>query len=116
MKAVPTADEDPYYQEFLAEQKEREAKWSANREASTAKKASEAVVSEPQAADEVGIITLKQQLEAKNRECALLMDQLLGQKRLCKVSTFLLYGPVNDLNILSQCSLNTSFVLGNKAD
>ena len=92
----PTADEtghsviteDLHYQDFLAEQQKREAKWSANREASKATKAKAVVPvadNDTQAADEVGII--KQKLEAKNRECTLLMNQLLGQESLCKVST-----------------------------
>ena len=69
--------EDPY-QTFLMEQQNRDGKWSANREASRVKIANET-------RDEIKV--LKQQLQAKDQECALLRDQLRGQERLYKVNT-----------------------------
>lgn len=64
------------YETFLRDQQNWDVEWAANREASRVKKAS---------SDEIS--ALKQQLEAKDRECALLKDQLHGHERLCKVST-----------------------------
>lgn len=52
-----------------------DVEWAANREASRVKKAS---------SDEISAL---KQLEAKDRKCALLKDQLRGHERLCKVST-----------------------------
>lgn len=88
MKTVPgkessaTTIGDPY-QEFLEEQRKREAEWSANRQASAAKKARLDSGAEAKAADEVSAI--KKQLESKKQECVLLRSQLLGQETLCKV-------------------------------
>ena len=86
---------DPY-QQFLAEQREREVEWTRNREASKAKKVrmcsqetessvSSAAGRDAQVEDELRSIA--QQLEEKTRECSLLRNQLLGQESLCKVST-----------------------------
>ena len=77
-----SAEKDPY-QTFLVEQQNRDGKWSANREASRVKKKTN--VTSDETRDKISI--LKQQLQAKDRECALLRDQLRGQERLCKVNT-----------------------------
>ena len=86
--------EDPY-QQFLAEQQEREVEWSRNREASKAKKArmcsQETGSSVGSAAEDTQteneLRNIAKQLEEKTRECSLLRNQLLGQESLCKVST-----------------------------
>ena len=78
-----SAEKDPPYQTFLVEQQKRDGKWSANREASRVIKKTN--VTSDETRDEISI--LKQQLQAKDRECALLRDQLRGQERLCKVNT-----------------------------
>lgn len=62
------------YDKFVLEQEDREVEWLANRGAHKAKKNSEVSI-------------LKQQLESRDRECALLREQLRGQESLCKVST-----------------------------
>ena len=77
-----SAEKDPY-QTFSVEQQNRDGKWSANHEASRVKKKTN--VTSDKTRDEISI--LKQQLQAKDRECALLRDQLQGQERLCKVNT-----------------------------
>ena len=77
-----SAEKDPY-QTFSVEQQNRDGKWSANHEASRVKKKTN--VTSDETRDEISI--LKQQLQAKDRECALLRDQLRGQERLCKVNT-----------------------------
>ena len=77
-----SAEKDPY-QTFLVEQQNRDVKWSANREASRVIKKTN--VTSDETRDEISI--LKQQLQAKDRECALLRDQLRGQERLYKVNT-----------------------------
>ena len=65
------------------EQQNRDEKWSANREASRIIKKTNVTCDDTR--DEISV--LKQQLKAKDRECALLRDQLQGQERLCKVNT-----------------------------
>ena len=77
-----SAEKDPY-QTFLVEQQNRDGKWSANHKASRVKKKTN--VTSDETRDEISI--LKQQLQAKDQECALLRDQLRGQERLCKVNT-----------------------------
>ena len=77
-----SAEKDPY-QTFLVEQQNRDGRWSANREASRVKNKTN--VTSDETRDEIS--ALKQQLQAKDRECALLRDQLPGQERLCKVNT-----------------------------
>ena len=79
--SLQSAEKD-HYQTFLVEQQNRDGKWSANREASRMKKTR---VTSDETSDEISV--LKQQLQAKERECAFLRDQLRGQERLCKVNT-----------------------------
>lgn len=79
--SLQSAEKDPY-QMFLVEQQNRDGKWSANREASRVKKTN---VPSDETHDEISL--LKQQPQKKDRECALLKDQLRGQERLCKVNT-----------------------------
>ena len=81
----PQSTEKDPYQTFLVEQQNRDGKWSANREASRVIKKTN--VTSDETRDEISI--LKEQLQAKDRECALLRDQLRGQERLYKVNTCL---------------------------
>lgn len=76
-----SAEKDPH-QTFLVEQQNRDGKWSANREASRVRKKTN--VTSDETRDEISI--LKQQPQVKDRECALLRDQLRGQERLCQVN------------------------------
>ena len=83
---------DPYT-EFLEEQRKREVQWSANRKSSAAKKAriletsseSEESKSAEDAKEDDEVNRVKQQLEAKDKECQLLQSQVLVQETLCKV-------------------------------
>lgn len=79
--SLQSAEKDPY-QTFLVEQQNRDGKWSANREASRNKKTN---VTSDETRDKISL--LKQQLQEKDRECALLKDQLRGHERLCTVNT-----------------------------
>ena len=90
-----SAEKDPY-QTFLVEQQNRDVKWSANLEASRVIKKTN--VTSDETRDEISI--LKQQLQAKDRECALLRDQLRGQERLYKVNTCI--SNVSASNILTR--------------
>ena len=74
----PQSTEKEPYQTFLVEQQNRDGKWSANHKASRVKKKTS--VTSDETCDEISI--LKQQLQAKDRECALLRDQIQGQERL----------------------------------
>jgi len=70
---VETPVADPY-EKFLAEQKDRECEWTANRAAKRAKVHAEEI---EVVADEVEeIATLRQQLDAKTSECNQLSSQL----------------------------------------
>ena len=65
--ADPNLAQDPYAS-FLAEQRQREIKWATDREAKrTRQELNEHAVE---------IRSLKEQLQAKNRECDLLKNQL----------------------------------------
>ena len=83
---------DPYT-EFLEEQRKRETQWSANRKSSAAKKARiletsseyEESESAEDAKEDDKVNRVKQQLEAKDKECELLRSQVLVQETLCKV-------------------------------
>ena len=70
---VETPVADPY-EKFLAEQKDRECEWTANRAAKRAKVHAEEI---EVVADEVEeIATLRQQLDAKTSECNQLSSKL----------------------------------------
>lgn len=64
------------YAKFILEQEEQEVEWLANRGINKAKKTSEVSI-------------LKQQLESKDRQCALLKEQPRGQEVFCKVTTMI---------------------------
>ena len=72
LSATPS---DPY-QEFLAEEKKRAAEWC---EQTKAKKARNEEKEPKSSSASVTAEDIKLQLESKNRECALLRDQLLVQ-------------------------------------
>ncbi|XP_015750021.1 PREDICTED: uncharacterized protein LOC107329881 [Acropora digitifera] len=90
--AAQPVNRDPYT-EFLEEQRKRETQWSANRKSSAAKKAriletsseSEESESAEDAKEDDKVNRLKQQLEAKDKECQLLRSQVLVQETLCKM-------------------------------
>jgi len=64
--SLQSAEKDPY-QMFLVEQQNRDGKWSANHEASRVRKTN---VPSDETRDEISL--LKQQLQEKDQECALL--------------------------------------------
>lgn len=81
---MPTVVED-HYTAFLNEQRKREEVWSSNRRANAAKKTNFASGESESSASEVDI--LKEKLQSKSRECALLQRQVLDHENICKVST-----------------------------
>lgn len=81
---MPTVVED-HYTEFLNEQRKREEVWSSNRRANAAKKTNFASGESESSLSEVDI--LKEKLQSKSRECALLQRQVLDHENICKVST-----------------------------
>lgn len=96
--AAQPVNRDPYT-EFLEEQWKREAQWSTNRKSSAAKKARiletssefEESKSAEDAKDADEVNQVRQQLEAKDRECQLLRSQVLAQETLCKVGEYTNY-------------------------
>ena len=81
---MPTVVEDPYT-EFLNEQRKREEVWSSNRRANATKKTNFASGESESSASEVDI--LKEKLQSKSQECALLQRQVLDHENICKVSS-----------------------------
>ena len=81
---MPTVVEDPYT-EFLNEQRKREEVWSSNCQANAAKKTNLASGESESSASEVDI--LKEKLQSKSRQCALLQRQVLDHENICKVRT-----------------------------
>lgn len=75
---------DPY-QEFLAEQKKRGAKWCEKTKAKKTRNEEKEPKSSSASVTAEHVTAIKLQLESKNWECALLRDQLLVQDNICKV-------------------------------
>lgn len=82
--AVLQEDPADRHQEFLQQQNKMEEEWATNRRAGVAKKLM-LPLKEIDSASDVSVI--KEQLEAKNRECDRLRNRIHDQERLCKVST-----------------------------
>lgn len=75
LSATPS---DPY-QEFLAEEKKRAAEWCEQTKAKKARNEEKEPKSSSASVTAEEITPIKLQLESKNRECALLRDQLRVQ-------------------------------------
>ena len=79
------------YQEFLAEQNKGEQEWHEQTRAKKARNEEKVRKSCKAGATADDATAIKLQLESKNRECALLREQLLVQESICKIHTYILH-------------------------